>query len=163
MGTAVSASDFAPTTEPPDDAKKGGTLTVVMAADVEFLDPGATYYQIDFLLSFGTQRTLVGWPPDETEEPQPDLAETAEVSEDGKTITFKIKDGVKYSPPVDREIRAADFKYAIERATLPGVGNAYFESYFGDLVGYRAGAEGDRAGPDRRRTSAASRRRTTAP
>jgi len=135
----AAAGDFAPVTAPPDDAKKGGTLTVVSAGDVDFLDPGAAYYQYTYMIMGGQQRALLFWPPDEIDEPQPDLAEAQPtISEDGKTITFKIRDGISYSPPVDREIRAADFKYAIERGLLPGVANPYIASYLGDLVGYAA-------------------------
>ena len=51
--------------------------------------------------------------------PVEDLAEgKPEVSEDGKTVTVKIKKGVKFSPPVDREVTSKDVKYAIERGLL---------------------------------------------
>jgi peptide/nickel transport system substrate-binding protein len=131
------AADFPSPTAPPDDAKRGGTLTIVMAGDIDFMDPGAAYYQQTYVLDYAFQRSLMGWPPDEDEEPQPDLADgPPEVSEDGRTVTFRIKDGIRYSPPVNREIRAADFKYAVERGLLPGVANPYIGSYFGDVVGY---------------------------
>jgi peptide/nickel transport system substrate-binding protein len=151
-GGGLTASEFEPVTAPPDDAKEGGTLTVVAAGDVDYIDPGAGYYQFTYMIDFATQRTLVGWPPDEIEEPQPDLAESAEVSEDGRTLTFTLKDGIKYSPPVDREIRAEDFKYAIERGMLPGVATSYHEPYFGALEGYAQAVQqveaNDRAAPD---------------
>jgi peptide/nickel transport system substrate-binding protein len=136
-GAGLTAEDFKPITAPPDDAQKGGTLTVVNAADVDYLDPGAGYYQPTYIIDFATQRTLVNWPPDEIKEPQPDLVEgPPQVSKDFKTITFKIKKGIKYSPPVDRDIKAQDFKYAIERGMLPGVATGYHAAYFGDIVGY---------------------------
>ena len=136
-GGSTSVSDFEPVAAAPEDAKKGGTLTVVNAGDVDFIDPGAGYYQPTYMIDFATQRTIVSWPPDEIEEPQPDLAEAAPtVSDDFKTVTFKIKSGIRYNPPVDREIKAADFKYALERGLLPGVATSYHSAYFGDLVGY---------------------------
>jgi peptide/nickel transport system substrate-binding protein len=136
-GGGLTFEDFPPATAPPDDAKEGGTLTIVMAGDIDFMDPGAAYYQQTYVLDYAWQRSLMGWPPDEDEEAQPDLADgEPQISEDGKTVTFTIKDGVRYSPPVNREIRAADFKYAIERGLLPGVANPYIGSYFGDVVGY---------------------------
>jgi peptide/nickel transport system substrate-binding protein len=136
-GGGLTASDFPPTSAPPDDAQKGGTLTVVNAADVDYIDPGAGYYQPTYIVDFATQRTIVGWPPDEVKEPQPDLAESQPtISDDFKTITFKIKKGIKYSPPVNREITSADFKYAIERGMLPGVATGYHSAYLGDLEGY---------------------------
>jgi peptide/nickel transport system substrate-binding protein len=136
-GGGLTASDFPPVTAPPDDAQKGGTLQVINAADVDFLDPGAGYYQPTYIVDFATQRTILGWPPDEVKEPQPDLAESQPtISDDFKTITFKIKKGIKYSPPVNREITSADFKYAIERGMLPGVATGYHSAYLGDLEGY---------------------------
>jgi len=136
-GAGDSAADYAPLTEAPGDAKKGGTLTVINSADVDFIDPGAAYYQPSYMITMATQRTLVGWPPDATGLPQPDLAtEQPEISDDFKTITFKIRPGVRFSPPVDREVTSADSKYAIERGVLPGVATGYHSAYFGDLVGY---------------------------
>jgi peptide/nickel transport system substrate-binding protein len=137
-GGGQTASDFPPPTSPPGDAQKGGTLTIVNSGDVDYIDPGAGYYQITYVLDYPTQRTILGWPPDEVKEPQPDLAESQPtISDNFKTITFKIKDGVKFSPPVDREIRSADFKYAIERGMLPGVATGYHSTYLGDIAGYQ--------------------------
>ena len=136
-GGGQTAADFPPPTAPPDDAKEGGTLTVVASGDVDFIDPGAGFYQFTYILDYATQRALLGWPPDERDEPQPDLADgPPQVSDDGKTITFTINDGIRYSPPVDREIKAADFKYAIERGMLPGVATGYHSTYLGDIAGY---------------------------
>ncbi|HSE46126.1 MAG TPA: ABC transporter substrate-binding protein, partial [Gemmatimonadales bacterium] len=65
----------------------------------------------------------------------------AKISEDGRTIEFTIQDGVRFSPPVDREVTAADVEYAIERSTLPGVANQYVATYAGDIVGYDEAAK----------------------
>ena len=51
------------------------------------------------------------------EEAAPDLAEgDPEISDDKKTVSVTIKKGIKFGPPVDREIQAKDVKYAFERA-----------------------------------------------
>lgn len=39
----------------------------------------------------------------------PDLLESQEISEDFKTFTFTIKQGVTFAPPVSREVKAQDF------------------------------------------------------
>jgi peptide/nickel transport system substrate-binding protein len=152
-GGGKTASDFPPPTAPPDDAQKGGTLTVVAAGDVDYIDPGAGYYQFTYMLDFATQRTILGWPPDANEDPQPDLADgQPTISDDFKTITFKIKKGIKFSPPVNREIKAADFKYAIERGLLPGVATGYIRPYLEDLEGFdqaeAAGAKNSTVAPN---------------
>jgi peptide/nickel transport system substrate-binding protein len=128
----------------PAGAKKGGTLTVISQGDVDSLDPGYWYYQYDYLaLGQTTQRGLYGWEPDKTS-PTPDLADgQPAVSNGGKTITIKVKPGIKYSPPLQTQtVKAADFKYAIERCFLPQVGNGYVNTYLGDLDGLKAFKDG---------------------
>ena len=53
------------------------------------------------------------------------------MSADGKVVTFKIRSGVRFSPPVDREVTSADVKYAVERAFFKTVNNPYASVYFG--------------------------------
>src|SRR3954449_7096160 len=137
------SSGKAPTTAP-SGAKKGGTLTMVSSGDVDNkLDPGYSYYQFDFILDNDLHRTLLRYKPNDTDKPSPDLAAAdPEVSQDGKTITTKIRTGVKFSPPVNREVTSKDVKYAMERDFLPAVGNGYAGAYWGDILGvdkYTAG------------------------
>src|SRR3954452_6892828 len=77
----------------------GGHLDVLSASDVDSLDPGYWYYQYDYMaLLQPTQRAQYGWKGDASK-PTPDMA-TAEpqLSDGGKTMTIKIRSGVKYSP-----------------------------------------------------------------
>ena len=129
--------EFAAPTAAPDGAQEGGDLTVLASDDIDYMDPGAAYYQFTYMLTSASQRALLSWQPDDTTEPTPDLAEEQpEVSEDGMTITFTIREGVMFSPPVDREATAADVEYAIERGLLPGVANGYLPSYLADVTGF---------------------------
>jgi peptide/nickel transport system substrate-binding protein len=129
--------EFTAPTSAPDDAQDGGDLTVLATDDVDYMDPGAAYYQFTYMVTSASQRALLSWEPPDVEEPTPDLAEEQpEISEDGKTITFTIREGVKFSPPVDREATAADVEYAIERGLLPGVANGYIPIYLADVVGF---------------------------
>src|SRR4051812_6601578 len=127
--------------KPPAGAKKGGTLTFISQGDVDSLDPGYWYYQYDYqALQEPTQRSLYAWEPDKDDVPTADLAEgQPEVSDGGKTSTIKIRQGIKYSPPLQtRTVKAADFKYAIERCFLPIVGNGYINTYMSNLTGLKA-------------------------
>jgi peptide/nickel transport system substrate-binding protein len=136
-GDTTTAEEFAAPTAAPDDAKQGGDLTVLAASDVDYIDPGAAYYQFTYMVTSATQRNLFSYAPDDVENPTPDLAAgEAEVSEDGKTITIAIREGVKYSPPVDREVVAADVEYAIERTLLPGIPNGYVQIYLAGVEGF---------------------------
>jgi peptide/nickel transport system substrate-binding protein len=121
--------------------KKGGDITILEAAGgVDSLDPGYWYYQTDYEdLAQTTQRQLYGWPA-AAKNAVPDLATGAPaVTNGGKTITVKIKSGIKYAPPHQtRVVKSADIKYALERCFLPSVGNGYASVYYPDIVGASA-------------------------
>jgi len=115
--------------------QKGGTLTQLGASDVDFLDPGHSYYTAGFQVIYATNRTLYSFKPEDGVNPVPDLAEAApEVSADKKTVTVKIRKGVKFGPPVNREVTSKDVKYAVERFFSVNVGGQY-PGYFSPIVG----------------------------
>jgi peptide/nickel transport system substrate-binding protein len=123
-------------------AKTGGKLDVLWANDVDLIDCGASYYQVGWMLCWSTQRPLYNYKPDQGTKMVPDLAESdPEVSSDGKTVTVKLRSGVKFSPPVNREVVAADVKYAIERGFFNTVNNGYAQVYFGNIVGAKTGVD----------------------
>jgi peptide/nickel transport system substrate-binding protein len=113
------------------DGKKGGTLTVYDHEDFEHLDPGQTYFSLDYEVVYVTQRPLYQFKPNSTTELMPDMAASLPtVSSDGTTVTVHLRHGVKFSPPVNREATSADVAYAIERGANPNVANPYFPAYF---------------------------------
>jgi peptide/nickel transport system substrate-binding protein len=125
----------------PSGGKPGGKLTVLWQGDVDYIDCGQAFYQATYPICYATQRPLYSYKPDDDKSMVPDLAETApEVSEDGKTVTVKIRPGVKFSPPVDREVTSKDVKYAVERGFFSSVSNGY-TFYFEDIEGAKAGAK----------------------
>lgn len=126
----------------PAKGKQGGELTVLYAADVDNIDPSITFYQYGFNVAYTTQRPLYSYKPDDSVNPEPDLAEgPPEVAEDGKMVTVKIKSGIKFSPPVNREVTSKDVKYAIERGFFSNVPNGYNGAYMGDIVGVKSSAK----------------------
>jgi peptide/nickel transport system substrate-binding protein len=103
---------------------KHGTLQVDSHSDVDALDPGVAYGLLDFALLRGMVRELYSFDSrlegERSLQPVPDLADGPyELSPDGRTYTFKIRRGVRFAPPVNREIEARDFIYAIERQLDP--------------------------------------------
>src|SRR5215218_4905585 len=119
----------------PGEGKKGGKLTVLSGGDVDYMDPQKTYYSYAIGIMNTIHRGLYAYAPDKLQ-PIPDLAAgMPDISEDGKTVTVKIKEGVKYTPPVSRDVTSKDVKYAIERAFTVNVNNGYAGVYFADLVG----------------------------
>jgi len=127
----------------PAQGKQGGALTMLYAADVDFIDPGLTYYQYGLNIAWTTQRPLYAYKPNDAKTPVPDLAEgDPQISGDGKTVTVKIKSGVKFSPPVDRAVTSDDVKYALERGFTKNVPNGYLGAYMGDVTGLKAFQDG---------------------
>jgi peptide/nickel transport system substrate-binding protein len=119
----------------PAQGKKGGKLTVLSSGDVDFLDPGKTYYTYAIGILNALHRGLYAYLPNDTAKPVPDLAsDDPDIAADGKTVTVKLRKGVMFSDPVDREVTSADVKYAIERAFTSNVSNGYVRTYFSDLV-----------------------------
>jgi len=117
--------------------KRGGTLTAYTSIDFEHLDPGESYFTLDYGVMYMVQRPLFIYPPNQQSTVVPDLATevptTANggITDGGKTVTVHIQHGVRFSAPVNREVTSADIAYAIERCASPNVGNAYFVGYFG--------------------------------
>ena len=62
-------------TAAPDDAQAGGELTMLASGDIDYMDPGAAYYQFSYMVTNAAHRSLLTWQPDDIEEPTPDLAE----------------------------------------------------------------------------------------
>jgi peptide/nickel transport system substrate-binding protein len=114
-GREVGAGDR----EPPRGVKRG-TLRIVNHADVDALDPGYGYAAVDWALLRGVVRELYSFDSrvkgEQAMTPVPDLADGPyQLSPDGRTYTFRLRKGVRYAPPVSREVRAEDFVYAVER------------------------------------------------
>jgi len=110
--------------------KKGGTLNLVSAEGWQHLDPGQSYFQIDYLVVYATQRPLYSFKP-AGGDAVADLADgEPEISADGKTVTVKIKPDVKFGGAVTRTVTSDDVKYAFERDFNPNVPNAYATSYY---------------------------------
>ena len=101
---------------------KGGTyrISTTQFNHTGGFDPTGEYLGTDLgLYSNLLVRTLVGYEHKSGADGNkvvPDLAtDMGEVSEDGLTYTFTLKDGVKFSPPVNREVTSKDVVYAFER------------------------------------------------
>lgn len=119
--------------------KKGGTLKLANLKDLSHYDTNQAYE----VRAWGyhmraTTRQLLSYENTadkaKRDVPVPDLATgDPEISSDGLTYTFEIKNDVKYAPPIGREIVAADFVRAIKRLCDPnGVSGGL--SYYEDAI-----------------------------
>lgn len=66
-------------------------------------------------------------------EPAPDIAQSWQISNDGRTYTFYLRQDVKFQD--GRQVKAEDFKYSWERACGPQTGSLTAATYLGDIVG----------------------------
>ncbi len=115
---------------------RGGVLKVYDHEDFEHLDTGIAYAGEDYTILYAISRPLYSSKPNTASALSPDIAAAAPtITDGGKTLSVNIRPHVYFSPPVNREVTAADVAYAIERGANPNVGCPYFESYFGDIVG----------------------------
>ncbi len=73
-------------------------------------------------------------------EPAPDIAERWQVSGDGKTYTFYLRQDVPFHN--GKQVIAGDFKYSWERACDPDTGSLTAATYLGDIVGVKEALAG---------------------
>jgi peptide/nickel transport system substrate-binding protein len=132
---------------PVDGQKTGGQVKILSVESFQHLDPGTAYFQLDYAVDYAVHRPLYYYKPEDSTKPIPDLADgDPQVSADGKTVTVKLKSGIKYgtndksSPINGKEVTSADVKYSFERAFNPHVANGYAGIYF-PIVGSK-GAKG---------------------
>ena len=140
------------TTRTPDGGggAKGGEITISQTSQPDFLDPALSY-------------TVNGWEPmwlvytppvaykhaegEEGTQLQPGVAEAMpEISKDGKTYTFTIRKGLKYSD--GQPVKASDWEHTIKRVlNLESGGAPFYEIIEGADEYLKAGkAEGDISG-----------------
>jgi len=72
---------------------------------------------------------------DDNLEPAPDIAQSWEISQDGRTYTFYLRHDVKFHNSC--EVKANDFKYSWERACNPDTRSLTAGPYLGDIVGVK--------------------------
>lgn len=114
-------------------------LAVQIGPDPETIDPALNsavdggnmlLHAYECLLIVGEDGTL-----------QPGQAESYEVSEDGLTWTFHLRDGLKWSDGSD--LTANDFVYSWKRVCDPEVAAPYAETVLGMVKGYNEAIEGN--------------------
>jgi len=141
--SGLSLSGLANTKPNPSAQHMGGTLNVISNEGWEHLDPGASYFQIDYLVVYATQSPLYTFTPT-SDTPQPLLASgPPQISADGKTVTVHIKSGWKFSPPVNRVVTSKDVAWAFQRMFNANVQNGYASGYF-PIVGANPTATSDK-------------------
>jgi ABC-type oligopeptide transport system substrate-binding subunit len=117
---------------------KVSVLRINLHTDTDYTDPALAYYQVSWQFEYATCLKLLNY-PDKAGAPglqlTPEAAESMPtVSGDGKTYTFTIKSGYKFSPPSTEEVTPETFRYAIERDLNPKM-QSPSASFIGDIEG----------------------------
>jgi peptide/nickel transport system substrate-binding protein len=99
-------------TDDPGAAPAEGDIIFGTTDTVVTLDPAKAYDFASSNILFNVGETLVGFPPGQTE-PEPLLAESVDVSDDGLTYTFTIREGVTFHN--GHELTSEDVKFSLER------------------------------------------------
>jgi len=118
------------------DGLRGGTLALLSSSPTLDLDPALALTTTERLVAAATQRALYAYLPSDPTTMVPDLAEgPPHVSPGGRTVTVVLRSGVRFAPPVSRQVTSADVAYAIERGFNPHVASPWAQRYFGHLLG----------------------------
>lgn len=133
-----------------ETAKRGGTYRVGWESTFGWtnsFDPTGEYLANSFAINSSLLiRTLVGYnhvAGVAGNAVVPDLATTVpKPTNGGKTYTFKLKKGIRFGPPVNREIVSKDIRYAIERLARPKNG-AQYAFYFPVIKGFDEYSKGE--------------------
>jgi oligopeptide transport system substrate-binding protein len=120
------------------NAKPGGEIIITYKDDVATLDPAIGYDWQNWSMIKSLFDGLMDYEAGTTTL-RPDLAESYEISEDGTTFTFKLRQGVKFHN--GREMTAEDVKYSIERVVNPKT-QSPGQGFFATIKGYDEAAEG---------------------
>ncbi|MBK7155590.1 MAG: ABC transporter substrate-binding protein [Sandaracinaceae bacterium] len=124
--------------------RSGGTFVFGAASDVHSLDPHIAYDANSYMALRLVYDGLLDY--DQEGQMVPSLATAMPtVSEDGRTFTFQLREGVYFhdSPIFDgpRELVAEDVRWSIERLLHPDTGSPGV-SFFARLRGFEAYREG---------------------
>jgi peptide/nickel transport system substrate-binding protein len=126
--------------EATSEIREGGELTFNYPSFPDFLDPALSYTVAGWQAIVPTYTSLTTYRREEGAAGAqliPGLIEALpEVSEDGKTYTMKLRDGLKYSD--GSAVKASDFEHAVKRLiTLESGGASFFTSTIAGAESYQ--------------------------
>ncbi len=101
---------------------KGGVLNMLGVGDVDYMDPNVSYYSGSYVVHRLWSRQLYTNPADPklNTTSAPDLADgPVQTSEDGLTVTIKLRDGIQWNTTPARAIVASDEITGVKRTCNP--------------------------------------------
>lgn len=113
------------------EPRPGGALKLASIGDIRSLDPAASSDALSSVVVHMLFAGLVDFDP--SGNVVDELARSHEVSPDGLTVTFHLREGVRFHDGA--ELTARDVKRSVERALHPDTPNP-FASFFDHLEGF---------------------------
>jgi len=129
----------------------GGTLNMLGAGDVDYMDPNISYYSAGYLNLRMWSRQLFTYPADpgsDNTKPVADLATdiptaaNGGVSADGLTYTIKIRPGAQWNTTPARQVTAEDMVRGLKRTANPVQPFGGIPDFANLIVGYKTFADG---------------------
>jgi peptide/nickel transport system substrate-binding protein len=124
-------------------ARTGGAVRINSESPIGSLDPALSEFQLPvaWSIEYATCAKLLNYPDRPApagSRLEPEVAAGMPTrSLDGKTYTFTIRPGFRFSPPSNERVTARTFKYTIERLLNPRTKSAA-SSLAADIVGVKA-------------------------
>jgi len=141
LATAACGGSGETRTTTETESKRGGTIRVNLASDTDYTDPALAYYSVSWQFEYATALKLLNYPDAPAPEGsrlQPEAAAALpNVSADGRTYTFTIREGFRFSPPSNQPVTAASFKAALVRVLSPKM-QSPGASFLSDIAGAEA-------------------------
>ena len=119
-----------------------GGVARVAGYPIDLLDPALAYTLGSWSVEYVTCAGLLNYP--DRPEPagsrlEPEIAVALPArSADGKSYTFTIRPGFRFSPPSNAPVTAQTFKFSIERALSPKIPDGPARNFASDIVGVQA-------------------------
>jgi len=133
----------------PLPAPTGGTAHVTIQNDFPTLDPALVAGPAASTVTYATCANLVTYPDKPALAGSHIVPEVAQVvptpTDDGRTYTFTIRPGFRFSPPSNETVTAQTFKATIDRVVNPHLKSG-LAGVFSNVVGYRAYVHGGAPG-----------------
>lgn len=130
LGVAVLPATTAMAQSSPSPGTAEKTFTIGYSQDIDTLNPFAGFLSISYEVYADVYDLLTGWSQKDFS-PVPGIAESWTASPDGKTWTFKIRSGVKWSD--GQPLTAKDVAYTFNRVVNGETENAAFYNYVANL------------------------------
>ena len=120
---------------------RAGVLRVA-SIGIDSLDPAIGYTFDSWAIEYVTCANLLNYPDRPAPAGSRLVPEVAAAmparSADGKSYTFTIRPGFRFSPPSNAPVTAQTFKFSIERALSPKIPDGPGRSFAADIVGVQA-------------------------